>query len=288
MARQLVEHPEELATELATSIANFETYSNIDEHFHERGSDEEVGEAVAAVEMPALVHAEPTSRRDRTSHDLVFKLKGQKGLVPKDSDRSIDQLPSSAVMHVHANRLAFDYVDRELLVHRTKSPAKWDNETRNRGGLRLDVLLADAADHTPIVGEMKLPTDKDPFFGLIQALACAAHLATSHQYNRLRYAYDCQRKPKGCYDFPDSAPRLDVWVIFLGQGGKHNGVPSKGLDTESDKKFLGGAAEELALGLLGQSAMPRHIRRIAGIGMKVDEQDNVQSTVRWAWSRSGE
>ena len=82
--------------------------------------------------------------------------------------------------------LAFEYVDRELLLQRTESPAKWENGAINRGGIRPDILLADLETRTPIVAELKLRGDMDPFYALVQALAGAAHLATSAQYERMR------------------------------------------------------------------------------------------------------
>jgi hypothetical protein len=35
--------------------------------------------------------------------------------------------------------------------------SEWEHGTHNRGGVRLDVLLADADDRTSVVGELKLP-----------------------------------------------------------------------------------------------------------------------------------
>ena len=53
------------------------------------------------------------------------------------------------------------YVDRELSL---RAPGL--------GRLRLDLLLASAYDRAPVLAEVKLGSDKDPFAALIQLLAC--------------------------------------------------------------------------------------------------------------------
>ncbi len=173
-----------------------------------------------------------------------------------------------------------DYVDRELLVQRTTSPAQWADGRRNIGGLRLDVLLADSTDRTPIVGELKLPGDMDPFFALVQALACAAHLATSHQYERMR-----RHLGRGSFPEQITAPPFDIWVLFVNAPGYQSGQPPKG-------KFMAdlqSAAETLAPRLLAQDATRSSLRRIAGLCLKLDDgSDTVTSEVLWAWGRSGE
>jgi hypothetical protein len=173
--------------------------------------------------------------------------------------------------------LACDYVDRELLVQRTSSPAKWADGSSNVGGLRLDLLMADTADRTPIVGEIKLPRDMDPFFALVQGLACAAHLATSNQYRRMQ-----QHLPSGRFPDLDDAPRLDVWVLIVEPRIGRAGHGSTGRYVAD----LRHTAEALAPRLLAQPGL-RAIRRIAELEMKPHGPDAVVSEVHWAWERSG-
>jgi hypothetical protein len=259
-AKHLVKHPEELATEFAASIAHFEPYKNIADHFYPPRLDPKISEDV------------------KCTNDLVLRLKAQPTVVPVDSPtRRREHEAGPVVTAVPASRLACDYVDRELLVQRTTSPGEWEDGTRNRGGLRLDVLLADAADRTPIVGELKLPGDMDPFFALIQGLACAAHLATANQYDRMQ-------KHLGRGEFPDlpGAPRVDVWVLTV-DGPAHD---PKG----SQPKYMGdlkAAAERLAPKLLAEDSIAASLRRIAGVGMKLDDSGAVAADVRWAWERTG-
>jgi hypothetical protein len=170
-----------------------------------------------------------------------------------------------------------DYVDRELLIQRTTSPAEWEDGTHNRGGVRLDVLLAYAANRTPIVGELKLPGDMDPFFALIQALACAAHLATPNQYERMRCHLHRGRLPE-----LSAAPRLDVCVLFVDPPDYDPAQPPKGRYMPDLKT----AAETLAPKLVAEDALAETVRRVAGLAMAVDDAGTVSAEVRWAWERS--
>lgn len=262
-ARRLIEYPEELATEFAVSVAHFDSYVNIQDGFY-----------------PSKRPNHAFAKELKSTKDLILRLKEQNRIVHTDAPNRLTKHDvGTAVTAVPASSLACDYVDRELLVQRTTSPAQWEDGSRNVGGLRLDLLLADSADRTPVVGELKLPGDMDPFFALIQALACAAHLSTRPQYERMR-----QHLKHG--DFPQltAAPRLDVWVLFVDPPGYQPGQPQKGRYMAD----LSRAAETLAPRFLAQDAIGGSVRRIAGVRMKLDRSGTVASEVHWAWGRSGE
>ncbi len=276
-ANRLAEHPQELADEFADSVMKFSSYINLDEPFYPlRGANRQFDE----------------DEEIRSTSALVLRLEKQNGLVPTDaSDRQTNHEAGATITAIPASQLACAYVDRELLVQQTRSPAEWDSDRpswrasqgsdkcRNVGGLRLDVLLADSVDRTPIVGEVKFPGDKDPFFALIQALACAAHLATSNQYERMR------RKLHGNFPARTAPPRLDVWVLMVGELGYHHGPPPK----RTFLPELESAAETLAAKLLAQDSTRSSLRRIAGIGVnRGDKSDTITSEVRWAWGRAGD
>jgi hypothetical protein len=158
-------------------------------------------------------------------------------------------------------------------VQRTTSPAAWDDGASNRGGgTRLDVLLADRADRTPIVGELKLPGDRDPYYALVQALACASNLATPNQYARMS-----AHLPAGRFPARESPPRLDVFVLVVEETGRE-GLPPKGRYA-NDLKL---AAETLAPRLLAQPAITRHVRRIAIVRL-VPADGVIGAHVRLAW-----
>jgi hypothetical protein len=263
-AQWLLQYPEVLANEFAESVMHFASYANSEEAFY----------------PPERAKRRYDEGGINRTNDLVLRLEHQQRLAPTDAPNRMNKHDAgTTVTDVPARLLACDYVDRELLVQRTTSPARWEDGSSNGGGLRLDVLLADSADRTPIVGELKLPGDMDPFFALVQALACAAHLATRPQYERMR-----RHLTRG--KFPDltAAPRLDVWVLFLEAPAHRPGQSPKGRYMAN----LQSAAEALAPLLLAQDAIQHSVRRIAGLGMKPDVSGLVVPEVYWAWGPSGD
>jgi hypothetical protein len=107
--------------------------------------------------------------------------------------------------------LSFYYIDRELLV--TQSKNLDTPSTSETASLRLDLLLASATDRLPIVCELKVTSpdgrpDKDPFFALIQALACASYLLPPQQMKRLM-KHDTERR------LEIDSGRLDVYVLTV-------------------------------------------------------------------------
>jgi len=105
--------------------------------------------------------------------------------------------------------LTFRYVDRELDCMRTSPGVPLEDGTKSKKALVLDLLLADAHDGTPIAAELKIRDDEDPFYGLVQALAAAAHLVTAAQRTRLRNVYGLTAALR------DGGPYFDVYAIFF-------------------------------------------------------------------------
>ena len=259
-AQRLVDQPDELGDEFAASIEHFTPYANLQDHFY-------------PPERAKRTYAEEVKR----TNDLVLRLESQGRLVPADAPgRLTEHDAGPTVIAVEPALLACDYVDRELLVQRTTSPAAWEDGRRNLGGVRLDVLLADATDQTPIVGELKLPGDMDPFFALVQALACAAHLATPNQYERMRRHLHRGKFPK----LDGDVPRLDAAVLFVDPADHSPTQPPKGRYMAD----LKAAAEALAPRLLALDSVSASIRRIVGLALKVDDTGTVTADVRWAWT----
>ena len=256
-ARKALDQPEALASEFAASVERFRAYDNAREHFY----------------PPTRAPRQAGAVVERTN-DLVLALRDHGGLDPRDAlDRVTDHDAGSGVTSVAAVDLACDYVHRELVVQRTTSPAGWDDGASNRGGgTRLDVLLADRADRTPIVGELKLPGDRDPYYALVQALACASNLATPNQYARMRAHLRAGRFPAG-----ENPPRFDIFVLVVEEPG-HEGITPKGRCANGLKL----AAETLAPRLLAQPAIARFIRRIATLRLARDPGE-VAAQVRLAW-----
>jgi hypothetical protein len=108
--------------------------------------------------------------------------------------------------------LSFYYIDRELLVTQAKGLAS--PTSQETASLRLDLLLASANGGLPIIAELKVTSperespDKNPFFALIQALACASYLLPPAQMARLR-----QHDRGHRLEVDDG--RLDVYVITI-------------------------------------------------------------------------
>lgn len=151
-AERMIANPADLAKRFARSVKRFEAFSS-DEAFYDTGRKR----------LPA----NPT--RLGSTLEVASRLEGSRPRrVLGDDD------------------LSFVYVDRELVPARTKSGAVFADGKSIRTALRLDLLLANKHDRLPIVAEVKVAMDKDPFFALIQALTLAAQLVTPQQLDRLR------------------------------------------------------------------------------------------------------
>jgi hypothetical protein len=251
-ARDVLANPAWLAEELVTTVLRFGEYDNADQHFYGKRAARTFGASLEATK------------------DLVLRLEALPSVTPVDAgDRQIGGTGHPDVIDVPAPDLAFEYVDRELLLQRTESPAKWENDAANRGGIRPDILLADLETRTPIVAELKLPGDMDPFFALVQALAGAAHLATSAQYERMR-----NHLKRGKFPALSAPPRIDVFTLFVG-----------GTDGSNQPDFLR-AAQTLPPQLLAHDGLARSIRRIAGISVALGPRDQITAEVLFAWERT--
>ena len=251
-ARDVLANPAWLAEEFVTTVLRFGEYDNADQHFYGKRDAHTFGTSLEATK------------------DLVLRLEALPSVTPVDAgDRQIGGTGHPDVIDVPAPELAFEYVDRELLLQRTKSPAQWENGAINRGGIRPDILLADLEIRTPIVAELKLPGDMDPFFALVQALAGAAHLATSAQYERMR-----NHLKRGKFPALSAPPRLDVFTLFVGR-------------TEgSNQPDFHRAAQTLPPQLLAHDGLARSIRRIAGISVALGPRDQITAEVLFAWERT--
>jgi hypothetical protein len=146
------------------------------------------------------------------------------------------------------DRLSFIYIDRELVPARTKSGAVFADGKSIRSGLRLDLLLANRHDGTPIIGEVKVAQDKDPFFALIQALTHAAYLSTPSQLKRLARVYSKKKIKVG--------KKLDVYLLL-----------AQAPAAATYWFELREAARRLAARLIDQKAMTDGVRRIAAVDL---------------------
>lgn len=104
--------------------------------------------------------------------------------------------------------LSFRYVEREVVPTRTKPDLPFAHP--DGAHVRVDLILANVSSGRPIIGELKIEGDKDPFTGLVQALAGAAQLRSSAQRKRL-----CDQLPLG-HRLASAMvePALDVYVLL--------------------------------------------------------------------------
>jgi hypothetical protein len=111
--------------------------------------------------------------------------------------------------------LDFACLDREINPTRAKPALPFDAE--HGASLRIDLLLANAHSGRPIVGELKISSDKDPYTGLIQALAAAAQMTPRGQ--RARLSEHSEREGLN-HRLPcplagvDGDPLVDVYVLL--------------------------------------------------------------------------
>lgn len=177
LAKDWCENPRKLAVPFLLSVAQFSRYGNDQQSFHD---------GPLAPEWTA----ETDANRYTTAHFASW--------LDTSEPWSVDDAPE----------LAFRYVDRELDCMRTSPGVNLEDGTPSKMALKLDLLLANADDGTPIVAELKIRKDQNPFYGLVQALAATAVLVTAAQRARLRniYGLDAALRIGG--------PYVDVYVIL--------------------------------------------------------------------------
>lgn len=234
-ARTLAADPTKLVDDFAATIKQFADYDHREEPFHSG--------------RPGEAERQAGEGLDRTI-DLALRLRDSAG----------------SVVYEHLE-LGFDYIERELAVNRTTGGATFPNGDPAGKSLVADLLLANREDRTPIIAEVKISTDKDPYAALIQAMACAAHLATDAQYERLMNAYPDAGFATGA----GGSPRLDVYLIPVR-------FPETGATYMPE---LLSAAADLSRAVMQDSRVSDTVRRIACLEIKLDESSALTSTVRF-------
>lgn len=216
-AEALAGDPARLAECLTASVEQFSSYANIKEGFY------------------------PTARVDYDGPSGLGSTRELAALL--ETGPQIHQVEGDPY-------LSFRYADRELVLARTTGGATYEDGSRATTGVRADLLLQNVADRRPIIGEVKLATDKDPFVGLVQGLACASQLATESQIARLR------EHTHGTSWSAD--PRVHVYVVVGRLPARATYWPD-----------LFDCAAELADGLMARSEVRRSIGGIACLKVEV-------------------
>ena len=239
MAREATRLPvaERLAQRFRTSVEQFSVYRNVREPFHE--GREPFGEREVK---------EVSSTEDLTS--LLVHRMGKVGRVANDA------------------QLSFLFVDREIVPTRTTGRARfWDGRPANHGK-RLDWLLANAHDGRPIIAEVKVNDDMNPFYASVQALMYAAEFATHSQVRRLAENYPEEFCfPNDEEDGGEPEPPLDIYLVLCGYNRKSR-----------ERRELLRLTESLWKHLMEQPAVTAHIRRTACLEAGLDEEDHLGFT----------
>lgn len=248
LCRGYVADPKSLGQDFAESVALMEQFAPWDEPFYDI---DETGRQDDTYEV--------TGSSVGNTKAFAMRLRERRTCEPLPASRPplmrADELDEVSV--VDAERLAFEYLDRELPATRVSTTIE-----REATNVLLDLMLANLEDRTAIVGELKRTadikpaephlkpnTDRDPFSALIQALACASQLTSSVQYERLnRYG----RWKASAAELATSAPpTFDLYIVL------HN-RPSASYQAE-----LLLDTERLSAGLLALPDITGNIRRIA-------------------------
>jgi hypothetical protein len=152
-----------------------------------------------------------------------------------------------------AESLAFRYVDRELFPLRTTTQDRVDPR-------RLDLLLANGHDGTPVFAELKIRNDKPAYFALVQVLMFAAELLVSPQRGRLT----SHPPAADVVALPEQGPFADVYIIAFES-------PAAG---DNRKRALE-ATERIAERLVQDEVFSRYVRRVAYVDAFADDDSLV-------------
>lgn len=181
-----------------------------------------------------------------------------KAFAPKSKTRVVAQslitmIGKETVEVAGSPELNFVYLDREIVTARAPGATfrSQNGELRSSRSLpKLDLLLANADDGTPIVAELKVGDDRDPFYALIQALAHAAMLSTRNQLDRLHHQYE--------HAIAKDSEKVDVYVVLVGSATGSNW-------SEFDR-----LARKLASGLLEIGSFSSRVRNVEQVKLSVE------------------
>lgn len=176
---------------------------------------------------------------------------------------------------VDSPELSFSFVDREVVPARTTGNAVFENDERSIRVRRPDWLLANAHDRLPIIAEVKVGNDKDPFYALIQLLMYAAELVTVSQLARLQRHYPQRFTLPAATgsEAGSSDPVLDLYIV-LSSYNPRSGVRQEILETTN----------QLCQRLVAETGISGYIRRIACLDVVLDKDKQLRFTKVFSYS----
>jgi len=122
----------------------------------------------------------------------------------------------TAFIQKHGNLLGdvetgYALVERELNPRRTQRAVFSDNRPATKSGAGgIDVLLKSYLTGFPVVGEVKVDTDKNAYFGLIQAMTYAVELSTPNQLARLKKHFGVDFS-----DLDSDATKVEIALVMV-------------------------------------------------------------------------
>jgi hypothetical protein len=170
---------DDLAAEFKAAVADFQEFSALPTRtFYDQDPD--------------LRDQNKSAKSDTRTYGWGMAMK--KGAVSVDGDPDLN----------------FAYLDREIVPTRTKPGRKGPK-------LEVDLVLANVMTGRPIVSELKIASDKDPYTGLVQALAGAAQMISDSQRERLDEHAGRDGVSKwfaGPLATKEQEPKIDVYVLL--------------------------------------------------------------------------
>jgi hypothetical protein len=128
----------------------------------------------------------------------------------------------------------------------------------------LDVLMANADDRLPVVGEIKADTDRNPFLGFIQSLTYAVELSTPAQRRRLDQSYP------GRFAWPASGPWIDICLLLV----RYPEDPRK-------REFITLTRQLVEKIVAPETPIGNIVRRVSCLGTEFNQPDKVQFEVKF-------
>jgi hypothetical protein len=244
--------PAILIKDFGESVARFQPYANVDEPFHD-------DDRAAPVAGSGLWKTNDITGRMIDMGEL--KLQGR-----------VTRGKSEEVL----SDLGLSYVDREIIAARTAATPP--TQFLQRVALvRHDLLMRSLDGDLPVLGEIKMPADKDAYYALIQLLAAASQLVTPDQHQRLR-----KQEPDAGFVGATDEPRVDLALVIVDPN--RCGQPVEPTKTEQpyQPKF-DAIAPRIARLILEQDGIGDYVRRIFRVDVRLDDDGQLHGEVSWAF-----
>lgn len=179
-----------IAERFRTSVEQFSSYCNVDEHFYPV-RDETTQSTIPVPKLPRQI--KNTLDLNRL---LIHQQNGQ-GRV------------------LNHPELDFTCVAREIIPTNTAGTATFTDSQPATAAKRIDWLLANRNDQRPIIAEIKVGNDMNPYYALIQTLMWTAELVTFNQVTRLKHCFQDQIHFPGLPRALSETPiALDIYLIL--------------------------------------------------------------------------